>query len=234
MLDEYKEDREFINKGLKAINSAKKTRNNAGARLFYQQFFLRYHEYIDNLLYKFGIPHDLKDDIRDDFLVALWSDSDNKLRNYKGESSFKTYLYVVLRYFVSDWRRYHGITESQELPGEDILANFPTEQSNEVELAAGEQELLKQRSAIEHAVAKTLLQLSFFYPGDARILIMELCGKERKEIAAIMGDKENTLTKKITRKPYGIYARFEKLFKGILRKDYGIDVDDIHWNYFYK
>lgn len=81
-------------------------------------------------------------------------------------------------------------------------------------------------SKMKECLSKTILVFSQLYPQDARIIVLELQGKDRKEIADKIGVAENTLEKEMTGK-YGIVNRFEKLFKELLRNENNIDIDII-------
>ncbi len=238
MKSEYREDYEFIhNKICPAIEG-----NTKEKRQLFEQFYARYEKYIKSILAKtFHIYNEEQDEVFADFLISLWSNEYKRLSNYEGDSKFTTYLYVVLRYFVLDRKSsndeytFHYVKaadlanehhESDEEPSQFKVFDFLQKMRmpvNGIPLLSEKRESLYE--AVQHALAQTLLQMSFYKSEDAQILIMNLCGIEQKEIAQSLGILENTLNQRLTRKSSGIRERFGVLFKEILRTHHNIDID---------
>ncbi len=245
MKDEYWDDYDFIhNKGCEAINGDAKEK-----KQFIEQFYARYESYIRGILAKrFRLYNEEQNEVFADFLISIWNNENNRLSDYRGDSSFKTYIYSVLRYFVLDWKSreneytYHHIKASEltnkyhdynEEPSHnavfDFLQRMRTPDTYETPLSPEELERLD--GIIQNAMAQALLQLSFFYPEGAQILVMDLCDIDHKEMARRLGIKENTLNQRISRTPYGIRERFGIMFKEILCKHYDLDIDMVAENF---
>ena len=106
----YKEDYQFIRAVCDAIQGRDVEKKNRLLNILYIRYHEIIHNFIAKLLWLYSNTHlnetertklkDIEGDIENDFLVAILSDESRILSNYEGNSSFKTYLYSVVKNFL--------------------------------------------------------------------------------------------------------------------------------------
>ena len=242
MKDKYKDDYNFVQNGCQAIRNGK-------AKEFVKKFYGRYWDYLSQLACKELSPLQAYNQVQDlvnDFVIHLIKNQ--ILCTYRGDASLKTFVWRIFKRFAARWIEEEIIKppppitsvmpggNSEEGPSlVDVVDFLHTEQakkSGSFDKNGFEPILVKQekKKPAQNAVAKTLLTLALNSPEDARILILLASGFKREEVAKILNMEYNSLTKRLTRSPYGIYQKFRKLFRKILREDYKVDPDVISFS----
>ena len=241
MKEEFQKDYDFVQEGCKAIQ-------NGRGKKFVEQFYGRYSEYLKQLarkkLAKFQ-AYDMIGDLVHEFVIYLIGEK--KLCGYKGSGSLKSFLNGVFERFAGKWidevikKPPTPITSvtppdsEEKFSLEDFIDILHTKQAKKTgtfDINALQRMLEKEeiKKIAQNAVAKTLLTLALNSPEDARILILLASSFKREEVAKILNMEYNSLTKRLTRSPYGIYQKFRKLFRKILREDYKVDPDVISFS----
>lgn len=242
MKDEYKDDYNFVQNGCQAIRNGK-------AKEFVQKFYGRYGDYLSQLACKELRPFQAYNRVQDlvnDFVIYLIKNQN--LCTYRADASLKTFIWTVFKRFAAKWIDKEIIKQpppiTSVMPGgdserepnlDDFIDSLYTEQakkSGNFDKNGFEPRLVKEKikKIVQNAVAKALLTFALISPEDARILILLASGFKREEVAKILNMEYNSLTKRLTRPQYGIYQKFRKLFRKILREDYGVEPDIISFS----
>jgi len=239
MIERYRKDYEFIQKLCDALEGSDRKKK----KELFAVFYSRYIEYFKELVPKF-VNKSEREDIINGFFCSLLEDP-RKLKNYRGEALFQTYISKLFYYFRCDRFKnenrdmvasaFNTSSDTDNINIYDVLSFYKDSGKDKLvaEIKNTEQvhEKTDFKSLVMECLSKTLLDFSLQFPEDGRILTLELQGMERKQIANTLNMKINTLNQKIKRDHYGIHDRFKRLFIRKLHKEYNIGEDLIKENF---
>lgn len=84
--------------------------------------------------------------------------------------------------------------------------------------------ILELQKNLQYGMVKGLLLLSKTHPADARLIVMDLAGEERKKIAQVLGKPTPNALSQAKKEAT---KRFTVAYKQVLRRTYNLDTDNM-------
>ncbi len=207
---------------IKSLKSYFDTKRIEDVRSLFSYLCQKYLPYIRSISQKRLPKHPLctHDEITQRVMIKLIDKDFGALRSFEGRSSFRTFLTTIIFRTISDCLSEYN---DQPYPLDDI--NKERWESRHYILEKTTFEKNESQKILSETVAHVLLEMADHNLEDAQILVLKFRGRSNREIGRLLGVKENTVSKRVTRRR-GILERFSQLLEGHLRRDHGLTLKD--------
>lgn len=167
-------------------------------------------------------PHCTPEEILQRVMISLIRKRFRSLNQWRGKSSFKTFLTTVIYRSINECLR--DEYRRKKPPGGVKRGEDENEGQDSVGIS---HEQDKARQAFGEAVAGAIQEIADRNLQDAQILLWRFQGRRNKEIADVLGVTADDVSQRLTKKD-GLLERFTLLIHGRLRGLYGLELQDFN------